>query len=484
MSNRYQRVARYPSLTWAGLTLCIALATSVTCAWADDMDSESSHVIGKVLPAVVSITVSKDLSPQTPAATGVANVAEAVHERTSPNIKSYVGSGFVIDPSGLIVTNYHVVENAFRIMVAFSDGTLLNGKTLSASRLADIAVVKVEPASPLPAVHWGDSDKLMVGDQVFAAGNPFGVGLSVSAGIVSALNRDIQNSPYDNYIQTDATINHGNSGGPLIDEHGDVVGVDSAIISPTTGSAGIGFALPANSAHFVVDRLLRYGWLRPSWVGIKLQQITPELGQALKLSRTNGSLVAWVVPGSPAARAGISVGDIITRFERDTPTDDRALLRDIARTPAGETIGLMVQQGGQERSVKIVTEEWPKDQWQRMYGTVAVVDPDLVIPPNLGLTLSAMPDRMKDKMAQHYGGPGVMISDVLPDSDASRQGIGPGDVILRLHTKPVTTPEEVQAEIDAARNESRGYIAMLILPKVQNMPGPKWVGLQLGPPPH
>ncbi len=483
MTNRSQRGARYGLPTWAGFIFCIALATGPTGAWADDMDSDSTRVIGKVLPAVVSITVSKDLSPESPAATGVANVSQSMG-RTSPNIKSFVGSGFVIDPSGLIVTNYHVVKNAFRITVGLSDGTLLAGKTLSASELADIAIVKVAPANPLPATRWGDSDKLMVGEQVFAAGNPFGVGLSVSAGIVSALNRDIQNTPYDNYIQTDATINHGNSGGPLIDSQGNVVGIDSTIISPTTGSAGIGFAIPSRTARFVVDRLMTYGWLRPSWIGLKLQPITPQLGQAMALNRTSGSLVAWVVPGSPAAKAGIAVGDIVLRFDRDTPTDNRALLRDIAETPAGETIALVILQAGQERSVRIVTEEWPRDQWQRRYGTVPIVEPDLIIPPNLGLSLSTVPDGQKAKIAQKYGGPGVLITDVLSDSDPSRQGIGAGDIILRVPGKPVTTPEEVQSEIDAARNESRGYIAMLILPKVQNLPGPKWVGLQLGPPSH
>src|SRR6202012_5935461 len=186
-----------------------------------------------------------------------------------PNIKSYVGSGFVIDPSGLIVTNYHVVANAFEITIVFFDGTRLPASTWRASRLADLAILKVEAGHPLLAAQWGNSDTLQVGDQVFAAGNPFGVGLSLSSGIVSALNRDLKNSPYDSLIQTDAPINHGNSGGPLFNMQGEVIGVDSTILSPSAGSVGLGFAIPASSAHFVLDQLRTYGWVHPSWIGVK-----------------------------------------------------------------------------------------------------------------------------------------------------------------------------------------------------------------------
>ena len=221
----------------------------------------------------------------------------------TPDIKGYVGSGFVIDPSGLIVTNYHVVEGAFQITVTFSDGTRLEGKTVSASRLADIALVKVDAGHPLPAAHWGNSDTLQVGDQVFAVGNPFGLGISVTAGIVSALNRDIQNSPYDDLIQTDAMINHGNSGGPLFDMQGNVVAVDSTIISPTTGAVGLGFAIPSSSARFVVDQLRTYGWVHPGWIGMKVQQMTPDIAEALGLPQPEGSIVAWVLPDGPAKKA-------------------------------------------------------------------------------------------------------------------------------------------------------------------------------------
>jgi serine protease Do len=401
--------------------------------------------------------------------------------QANPIIKGYVGSGFVIDPSGLIVTNYHVVENAFQITVTTSDGSILPGTTQAASQSADIALVKVTPLHPLLAAQWGDSDKIQVGDQVFAVGNPFGIGVSISAGIVSALNRNIQNSPYDDYIQTDAAINHGNSGGPLFDLRGKVIGVDSAIISPVLGSVGVGFALPSNSARFVVDRLRTYGWIRPSWVGMKVQQVTPELANAMDMKTDYGSIVSWVIPGGPAEKAGLQIGDIIQRLDTNAPSDDRALLRDILRLPVGSTVDFKVDRAGQERRIQIVTEEWPRNQWEKRDAPLKVVQPRLFIPHDLGLTLAAIAADQKKSIGMEAGLPGVMIKDILPDSDPFQRGVVTGDVILRVQDKPVDTPAEVQAEIDAARADKRSYVALLILPKVRTTPGPRWFSLALTP---
>ena len=299
-------------LTSAVVTLFVVVWAAGLPARAEDTSVTKPDLIKSVLPTVVNVTVRKD----EPAEAG-SNVVGAAMPLTDPgpNIKSYVGSGFVIDPSGLIVTDYHVVENAFEITVVFYDGTRLPATTWRASRLADLAILKVEAGRPLLAAQWGNSDTLQVGDQVFAAGNPFGLGLSLSSGIVSALNRDIKNSPYDDLIQTDAPINHGNSGGPLFDMHAKVVGVNSAIISPTAGSVGLGFAEPSNSARFVVDRLRTYGWVRPSWIGVKLQQMTQEIAACKGMSRAEGSIVSWVLPSGPAHKAGLEIGDVVLRFD-------------------------------------------------------------------------------------------------------------------------------------------------------------------------
>ena len=255
-------------------------------------------MIRSLLPTVVNIAVRKDVT------TKVNTASASSAAGGSGQVKSYVGSGFVIDPSGLIVTNYHVVENAFEITVTLSDGTLLPGKVLHASRIADLAVVQVQAGHPLTPVQWGESNKLRVGDQVFAIGNPLGLGTSVSGGIVSGLNRDAQESPYDDFIQTDAAINHGNSGGPLFDMEGKVVGVNSAMVSPTESFSGLGLAIPSDDARFVIDRLIKYGWIRPGWVGVKVQQVTRDIAEAM--GQTQPGLAGRLdLPDSPASKAGL-----------------------------------------------------------------------------------------------------------------------------------------------------------------------------------
>jgi serine protease Do len=445
-------------------------------AYAEDVIASKVELIQSVLPSVVNVTVKKDeVNPPAAAANASAPPGGSV-----ASIKAYVGSGFVIDPSGVIVTNYHVVENAFEITVVFTDGTRLPGQVTSASRLADLALLKVDAKRPLLAAHWGDSDKVQVGDQVFAAGNPFGLGLSLSAGIVSALNRDIQNSPYDDLIQTDATINHGNSGGPLFDMQGQVIGVNSAIISPTTGSVGLGFAEPANSARFVIDRLQKYGWVRPSWVGVKLQQVTPDIAQALGMDQTQGSIVAWVLPNGPAQKAGLAIGDVILRFDGHAQTDERALLRSIASTQVGQTITLRVLRDGHERDITMATMEWPRNQWDKRDAPVAAQRPKISIPHDLGLGLSPVPPDQKQSLGLEEGLTGVLVKTVAPGSDPANRGMASGDVILRVGDKPVAFPGDVQSGIDLARGARRDYVLMLVLPKKRDIPGPKWVPLQLG----
>jgi serine protease Do len=465
-------------LTSAIAIMFVAMLTAELPARADDNTAASKpELIQSVLPAVVNVTVRKD-EVSDPGAV----VAGAAMPQVDPNtnIKTYVGSGFVIDPSGLIVTNYHVVENAFEITIMFSDNTRLSGTVWRASRLADLAILKVDAGHPLLAAQWGNSDTLQVGDQVFAAGNPFGLGLSLSAGIVSALNRDIKNSPYDDLIQTDATINHGNSGGPLFDMQAKVIGVNSAIISPTAGSVGLGFAEPSNSARFVVERLREYGWVRPSWIGVKLQQVTPEIAAALGMARTEGSIVSWVLPNGPAHKAGLEIGDVVLRFGGRLQSDERALLRNIASAPVGEPITLRVRRGENERDVAVTTMEWPRNQWDARDAPVVTDRPKITIPPDLGLSLAAVRPEEKASMGLEDGVHGVMVTGVAPGSDPANRGMTSGDIILRVQDSPVASPADVKADVEAARAEKRQYVLMLVLPKVRDVPGPKWVALLLG----
>jgi serine protease Do len=462
----------------AAILLGLAVLSAPNHARADDVSADRSETIRRLLPTVVSISVKKFEIVNADAKTQVATNAMA---SPGSSVKYYVGSGFVIDPSGLILTNYHVVEEAFEISIKFLDGTTMQGNTLHASRVADLAIVKVQADHPLTAAQWGNSDALQVGDQVFVMGNPFGVGLSVSSGIVSALNRNLDDTPYDDYIQTDAAINHGNSGGPLFDLHGNVVGVNSEMISPTKGFVGLGFAIPASTARFVVDQLQTYGWDRPSWVGLKVQYLTPELANAVGIASPGGSLVSWVFPDGPASKAGLAIGDVIIGFDTGTPSDDRSLLRDIARSPAGTNITLKVLHDGAERSLSLVTDVWPRNQWEARDAPVPVQQPPAGIPPDLGLGLSAIAaaDHAKFGLPDGVDG-GVMVNSVEAFSDAARQGLVTGDIILRVENKPVAAPADVKSGIDTARALKRDYLGMLVLPKVRTVPGPRWYALQVG----
>lgn len=473
-----RRLTRLQQFLLAAAIVAAVAWTAVCPAIADDIGANQSELIRGLLPTVVNISVRKDEPPApTPPA---ADASAATPADPGANIKNYVGSGFIIDPSGLIVTNYHVVEYAFEITVTFSDGSRLPAKMQSASRLADIAIVKVDAGHPLPAAHWGNSDKLQVGDQVFAAGDPFGIGLSVSAGIVSGLNRDIQDSPYDDFIQTDASINHGNSGGPLFDMQGNVVGVNSTIISPTTGSAGLGFAIPASSARFVVGQLRTYGWVRPGWIGVKVQTVTGEMAEAMGMPQPEGSIVAWVLADGPANKAGLAIGDVILTFDGSKPSDDRALLRAIAHTPVGDKVPVVVRRAGEERTILLTTEEWPRNQWDARDAPVAVLRPKITIPPDLGLGLGVLPAEDKSKLASHIDLGGVLVTSVTPNSDSAQKGIKTGDVILRVQDNPVASPDDVRAGIAAARSGKRDYVLVLVLPQKSDVPGPKWIALQLG----
>src|SRR5581483_750657 len=277
--------------------------------------------------------------------------------RGSPSDRkvSSLGSGFVIDgKEGIVVTNNHVIEGADEIIVNFNDGSKLKvDKVLGKDTKTDIAVLKVTPKKPLPSVAFGSSNRLKVGDWVMAIGNPFGLGGSVTVGIISAKQRDINSGPYDDYLQTDAAINKGNSGGPLFNMDGEVIGVNTAIISPTGGSIGIGFAVPADTVAAVVDQLKRYGETRRGWLGVKIQTITDDLAEAYGIKENTGALVASVTPSSPAAEAGIQDGDIILKFDGKDVSSMRGLPRLVAQTPIGKSVEVELVRKGQRTTLKV-----------------------------------------------------------------------------------------------------------------------------------
>lgn len=422
---------------------------------------DRSEVIRKVLPSVVSITTRKDVKD----ASGT-NAAGKQAEVTGS-----FGTGFVIDASGVIVTNYHVVKDAREIDVTFSDGTWVPARLLKATRLIDVALLKVDVGRQLTAVTWGDSEKLQVGQPVLTIGNALDVGISVSGGLVSALNRNIRLSPYDNFIQTDAAINHGNSGGPLVDMNGDVIGIDTAIFSPTDSSSGVGFAISSRGARIVIHQLMTYGWLRPGWIGVKVQQLTPQMSRALGRERADGSIVANVVPGGSAEAAGLRVGDLILRINDEPPPDERALLRAIAETPIGRDVTLGVSRGDETRKVTATVREWPRKQWETVDPPVTTPVPRRRMQPDLGIDLATQGDAARRS--------GVIVRSVAANTDAAERGLVAGDVILRVQDKVVSNVADARAAFKAARAEKRPFVLVLIDPKVHRTPGPEWVALRV-----
>ena len=457
-----------PSLT--PLTIAVAAALGSQPAAAEQtMNYSEPDLIGRVLPSVVAIVSTMPGSGQ-----GGAGAATGSHTDQ--------GSGFVIDPSGLIATNNHVIAGAYQIQVTFSDGQSVPAKLVATASVIDIAVIKVETQHPLVPIHWGDSNKLQIGDPVIAIGNALGLGIAVSAGVVSALNKNIDASPYDDYIQTDAAINHGNSGGPLINTAGEVIGMDTALISPTTGSVGLGFAQPSADVISVTERLINDRWVRPGWVGGTVENMTPDVARALGMPAPQGSIITSLTDGGPAAVASLQVGDVVLRFGDRTPDDARQLRRFIAESTVGQTVPIAVLHDGQDRIVPVTIKVWPETAAEIKADSTMGKSPVLTIPADLGLSLSAITAEVRAKYGLDVAQSGVVINGIAAGTEASTRGLSSGDVILHMQDGPVQTPEQVQAAIDAARTQHRPYVAALVLKKAQDVPIPVWIGLRVSQP--
>jgi serine protease Do len=360
-------------------SLFVVPATSGN-AFARAMGAGDVTVVQTATPAVVNMALWKARPP--------AKVGDLPRR-----VKTY-GSGFVIDPTGIIVTNRHVIDGALSIKVIFDNGEQLRGELVGAAPMLDIAVVKVHADHPLPALKWGDSNALRVGDSVLTIGNPLGLGMSVSAGIVSALNRNIEDTPYDNYIQTDSAINHGNSGGPMVGLNGEVVGVDTALYNPDEagGFIGIGFAIPAEFARVVVDRLLDPSHPKPGWLGVTLQDLTPELSKALGITGTKGAIIAAVDDSGPAHAAGLRPSDILLAVNGLRLSDARAYLRAVVQIPVGQQAALSVWRAGTEQTIAASVAEWPNPM---IVPSASMVEKMNTMMPDPGLRLALLSDEAR-----------------------------------------------------------------------------------------
>ena len=382
-------------------------------------------------------------------------------ERTPRRISS-LGSGFIIDPSGIVVTNNHVIADADEITVVLNDGTKLKAELVGKDTKTDLAVLRVTPEKPLKAVKFGDSEKLRLGEWVIAIGNPFSLGGSVTAGIVSARNRDIQSGPYDNYIQTDAAINRGNSGGPLFNLEGEVIGVNTAIISPSGGSIGIGFAVPSNTVAGVVDKLRRDGEVRRGWLGVRIQQVTDDLADSLGIKPARGALVAGVDDKGPAKPAGIEAGDVIVKFDGRDIKEMRDLPKIVADTAVGKDVPVVVIRKGKEQTVTVRLGRL-EDTPQPVSATRdAVPDDKTVVQKALGLGLATINDDLRKKYKIKDGVKGVVIVDVDPNSPAAEKRLNAGDVILKVTDEEVASAGDVQKRIDQLKKDGKKTALLLI----------------------
>jgi len=379
-----------------------------------------------------------------------------------------LGSGFVIDAeNGYIVTNSHVVRNAEDIRVTFYDDQTVDATLIGHDSKTDIAVLKVDSSIDLSAISYGNSDKMRVGDWVIAIGNPFGLGGTVTAGIISAQQRNINAGPYDDFIQTDASINRGNSGGPMFDTDGNVIGINTAIFSPSGGSVGIGFAVPINLAKPVIDQLIEFGHTRRGWLGVRIQSVSDEIAESLGLDSAHGALVASLSAKGPAEKSGVKAGDIILSFDGKDIDEMRDLPRIVAETKVGSSVDVVIWRGEEEITKKVVLGELEKAEETGLLASESTPDDTPENTPGtkverVGITIKAIDKQERDIYAIRDSLDGIIISDVEDESEAAEKGLIAGDVISEINQKPVTSVTEFQETLSAAKEAKRSSILLLV----------------------
>jgi len=472
----FQRPLRRLAASFFAVVTFVAVAMPLPTS-ARSAPESFADLAEEVTGAVVNISASTTVEarsrtlPQLPPGTPFEDLFEEFFNRrgqgngdsapSRPRSSNSLGSGFVIDPSGIVVTNNHVIGDANDISVIFSDGTRLKAEIVGKDSKVDLAVLRVKPDKPLKAVKFGNSDALRPGDWVMAIGNPFGLGGSVTAGIVSARGRNIESGPYDNYIQTDAAINKGNSGGPLFNMDGEVIGINTAILSPTGGSVGIGFAVPASTAAPVIEQLREFGETRRGWLGVRIQNVDDATAEALSLGAARGALVAGVDEKGPAKPAGLEVGDVIVKFDGKDVKDSRDLPRIVASTPVGKEVDVTVIRKGQEMNKKVTLGRLEDGEKQAGLQQPSG-DAPTVTRQALGLSMSGMTDELRRRYSLKDDLKGVVITRVDPNSSASDKRIQAGEVIVEVNQEPVTSPADVTKKIDDLKSQGRKSALLLV----------------------
>lgn len=460
------------------LALALVLAAPALAASSKGPDTVAD-VAEKVMDAVVNISTSQNVAPsrsvptpQLPPGSPFEDFFDEFFKRRQqedsdqgqtqrPRRVSSLGSGFVIDPAGFIVTNNHVIADADEIYANFNDGTKLKAELIGRDTKTDLALLKVKSDKPLVAVKFGDSDKMRVGDWVMAIGNPFGLGGTVTVGVVSARNRDINSGPYDNFLQTDAAINRGNSGGPLFNMEGEVIGINTAIISPSGGSIGIGFAVPSSTAAPVIAQLEQYKEVRRGWIGVRIQSVSDEIAESLGLGKPRGALVGGLNDdNSPAARAGLKAGDVVVKFDGREVKDVRDLPRIVADTPVDKEVDVTVIRKGKEETFKLKVARAPEEEKSAAKAAPEADKP--VAKKVLGLEVSTITDDLRKKYKLKDTVKGVVIVGVDRNSAAADKGLKPGQVIVEMGQEPVSAPADLQKRVDALKKDNKKSALLLV----------------------
>ena len=404
----------------------------------------------------------------TPSVVNISSFSQSETENGEGNtpLSESLGSGFIIDGNGYIITNNHVVDKAESISITLSDNTKTEARVIGKDPKTDLALIKIETKRPLNAVKFGDSDKIRVGDWVLAIGNPFGLGSSVTTGIVSAKSRDIESGPYDSFIQTDASINQGNSGGPMFNLQGEVIGISSAIFSTTGASQGVGFAIPANLAGWVISQLKEHGEVKRGWIGIKIQPNTPEIADSLGISANQGVVVSGITEQGPAQKAGLQAGDIVLSFNRQPIDNTKNLSRLIAETKIGTPAPIEIWRSGQKQTLTVPIELMPEEtplSAAKETASDAAETPDNGESLNIiGFTVKEISPELAERYKLAPSTSGVVVTDILPNSDASRKGIKIGDIIVKIDKRNIIGESAFHEYVNDARRENNRPVLLAI----------------------
>ena len=469
------------------LALVVAMAMVLAQAiatQAQGLPTSLADLAEKSSPAVVNITTSTTIAastsdrPTVPEGSPFEDLFRDFQDRGGdnpqrrPRRSQALGSGFLISADGYIVTNNHVIDGADEIQIEFFSGEELPAVVVGTDRNTDIALLKVESDKPLPFVGFGDSDVMRVGDWVMAVGNPLGQGFSVSAGIVSARGRALSGQ-YDDFIQTDAAINRGNSGGPLFNMDGDVIGVNTAILSPSGGSIGIGFSMSSNVVSRVVDQVTEFGETRRGWLGVRIQDVGDDVAEAIGLETVAGALVTDV-PDGPAKDAGILAGDVILNFDGNDVVDTRGLVRVVGYAPVGKAVEVVIFRDGEAQTILVTLGR--REEAEAAIPASAPADDTPIEKDLLGLTIAEMTDDLREQLGLKPDTEGLVVKEVAEDSEAFDKGLRAGDLITEAGQQKITTLEGLEARIADA--EEAGRKSLLLL--VRRNGDPRFVALSLG----